>query len=246
MSKRNTDEEISSRLSGTGFFTDGTIFKRNLEKSTVKETYIDVLCPVCESDPAGKVKSTFTALYGNLLRGQVPCRCSKKRLWLKEELFCILAKELGDRDLLVTGLAGPKMTDIVSCSCEKHGPLEKTVRDALHGKTGCPRCAGLDHNLFYIHGVYDRDTLVALKYGISKKSNHEARLYRQNKESLYRVEIIYSVMKNNPRLLESKLKSELPAILSKREMPDGYTETCGSQHLDYILSLCGEDCRFRR
>lgn len=238
--KRMTDETITKRLTETGFFKEGSIFKRNNDLSDTQRSVVDVFCPVCAKDPAGEVKSVFPSLLSNLLRGQIPCRCAKRRVWEEEELFCFVSHVLIGSGLSLKKLLGTKMQDKAVLECDSHGEIVKSIRDVLHQRTGCPKCAGLDHNIFYVHGVYDRDTLVGLKYGITKSNTQSPRLYQQNKASLYEIRPLFSITMRNPRYLESYLKKILPPVFTKREVPDGYTETCGAEHLDYITSLAKE------
>lgn len=239
--KRMSDEEISESIFSTGCFPPGTTFKRNNFLSTTSKTVVDVVCPFCSCDPAGMVKNTFPSLYSNLKKGQIPCRCAKRRLWEEEELFLVLSDACKDRGIVLKKLLGTKMSDKAIFECNIHGEIEKTIRDTLHSGTGCRKCAGLNHNVFYVHGVYDSDVILGLKYGISKDNTQSPRLYHQNKASLYAIKPLFSIKMDNPRILETYLKGKLPPVFTKRELPDGYTETCGTQHLDYIISLAKGD-----
>ena len=237
LAKRTPDDKISKVLLRTGFFHAGTTFKRNDQLSTSIRTFVDMMCPVCTEDSAGKVKNIFTSLYSNLQRGQIPCRCAKRRVWEEDELFCILSDKCKDRGIVLKKLLGTKMSDKAIFECNIHGEIEKTIRDTLHNGTGCRKCAGLDHNVFYVHGVYDNNLIIGLKYGISKENTQSPRLYSQNRSSIYDIKPLFKIKLDNPRKLETYLKEKLPPTFTKREIPDGYTETCGAEHLDYIISL---------
>ena len=52
--------------------------------------------------------------------------------------------------------------------CPKHGVFEQRVNDHLRG-VGCRWCTINSSNKAYVLGVYDGETPVALKYGITKQ-----------------------------------------------------------------------------
>lgn len=91
----------------------------------------------------------------------------------------------------------------------------------------------------YINIVGDDDQPIALKFGIS--SNSELRQFRQDYLSIYQVlnHSIYSfpttvTCKRAERICKQELQC---GILTKEEMPDGYTETTWLYNLEKIVEI---------
>lgn len=238
-SKRMSNEEITSVLMGRGVFAEGSTFKWASAPGQRDESVL-FTCATCKSDPVLGKWSTFKATYGNLYKGQIPCRCGKKHIWDEEEIAVAISHAVGPRGLSFVSSTGNKMTDRATLRCEIHGDITINNRSALHLPTGCPSCANLNHDVFYVHGVYDGDLLVGLKYGLTKTHAKTSRLYLQNKKSIFSIRPTLKFLFDSPqdaRALEATLKSSLPRQFTKEEVSDGYTETCSASNLDLIISM---------
>ena len=91
----------------------------------------------------------------------------------------------------------------------------------------------------YINKILDGEKIVAIKFGITRNSRRRTK--QQNRKSIY--EIIQHQVYIFPDV-ESCRKAEVDCkqlvgcgILSKEEMPDGYTETTWVYNLDKIVEI---------
>ncbi|MED6536177.1 hypothetical protein VWJ25_05915, partial [Escherichia coli O157] len=113
-----------------------------------------------------------------------------------------------------------------------------TPDDFLRG-SGHPLRAGYSQQYAYVNIISDNDLPIALKYGIEKQKGK--RVKQQNKKSLFKVKLIcvYSFPTViNCKEAEKECKRLFGnGILSKKEMPDGYTETTTITNLEKILSI---------
>ena len=127
----------------------------------------------------------------------------------------------------------------VKIICNKHGEeFEQSPNAHLAGK-GCSICAGQSQQEGYINAVLDGETLVAVKFGIANK--YKVRVNQQNSKSLFTVKNLWSFKfptVEDCKVAEKHCKAELErGILTKREMPDGYTETTHSYNIDRIIAI---------
>ncbi|MCL6408395.1 hypothetical protein EXT70_22550, partial [Dickeya dadantii] len=238
-SRRMSDDEITAVLTARGDFAEGSTFKWASEPGRREEGVL-FTCLVCKADPVLGKWNTFKATYGNFYKGQMPCRCGKKHIWEEGELKTALDNKASSVGLVVKSIGGTKMGDSCVMTCPVHGDFPRTVRRALHTSCSCPSCANLGHDIFYIHGVYDQDLLVGLKYGLTKANAKTSRLYLQNKKSIFNIRPVLEFLFDSPqdaRDLETTLKSSLPRQFTKEEVSDGYTETCSASNLDPIISM---------
>lgn len=108
-------------------------------------------------------------------------------------------------------------------------------------RLGQPPCACSKHRQkqCYINWVTDGAIKIALKFGISVDS--VGRVRKQNSKSVYDVEQyqIYDFPSvESCKQAERQCKSQLECgILSKLEMPDGYTETTYPHNVDKIIEI---------
>lgn len=237
--RRSSDREITEKLTATGKFPTGSKFRWKHPAGGGSETVV-FQCPVCRKDPVLGKWFEFEAAYGNFLKGQMPCRCGKRHVWGEDELKAALESKASEIGLSVKDITGCRMSDKCTMVCSVHGEFSRNIRNSLHTGSGCPSCANLNHDVFYIHGVYDQDLLVGLKYGLTKRNAKTNRLYLQNKKSIFDIRPLMMFSFDSPqdaRDLETRLKSSLPRQFTKEEVADGYTETCSTSHLDLIVSM---------
>lgn len=123
--------------------------------------------------------------------------------------------------------------------CPTCDTTSETQSDSLQlGKQPCA-CSRHSQKEAYINIVYDGSFPVALKFGISKSS--ETRVKNQNRQSLYRVEN-HTVFRFEDaahcKASERECKQQLTCgILSKHEMPDGWSETTYLNNIDKIKQI---------
>lgn len=239
---RMSNEEMTNRFMASGLFPTGSIFRWKNEGPGSRRDRNDKVifeCSTCKADPVLGRWCSFEAYYGNFCKGQIPCRCGKKHIWEMDEISAAISAAVSSRGVSFVRTTGSRMVDRATLSCKEHGEFTINNRSALYLKTGCPSCANLRHDIFYIHGVYDRDVLVGLKYGLTKTNAKTSRIYLQNKNSIFSIRPLLEFFFDSPqdaRDLETELKSSLPRQFTKEEVSDGYTETCSSSHLDLIIS----------
>lgn len=123
--------------------------------------------------------------------------------------------------------------------CSEHGTQKMLISNMLSHKQGCPECKGKNQSYCYIHVVQDGDLPIALKFGITK--NPKLRLTQQRrKTSLILVQACVfkfpsvALCKN----AEREIKNTLPCgLLTKKEIPDGWTETISLTSLEDIIEI---------
>lgn len=105
--------------------------------------YYLVQCSVCSQDTELFGEALYKITKGNLLKGRMPCGCSKRTKWSREQ-FAVLcsrkAKELGHTFIDFTGEWKGQDTKI-KMLCEKHGEWSSGVINSLiNNNTSCPGC----------------------------------------------------------------------------------------------------------
>lgn len=232
---RIKDEIHIDHFMKTGRFEKGTIFFR----SSVKKHWY-VICPVCSYDEYvknGLCDGIFHAYTGSLKEGKRPCRCSKRYMWTKEQYVYRIQQVQTNT---VIGFESDKLNTYskVTMLCSEHGFYYSSVNDLLSKKSGCPKCANMEYNTFYINFVEDNGKLIALKYGVT--SNLNKRIQDQNAASVFKIRNFKSFQLSHDHCvrLENLIKAEIPSsYLSKNEMKDGYTETICPSFYEKLVSL---------
>lgn len=100
-------------------------------------------------------------------------------------------------------------------------------------------CREEKRNEAYINLVFDSNTPIAVKFGIS--SNSKLRNSKLNSKSIYKIELV-KVFKFERELdcyaAETKCKQSLTCrILDKQSLPDGWTETTSINNLEKIIEI---------
>ena len=105
--------------------------------------YYVLECIKCSKDSELFGAGYFRSLKGALVRGQIPCGCSKRVEWSKEQFIILCtrkAKELGYTFLDFDGEWKGQTTKI-KMLCEKHGEWSSgSIRDLINNGCGCPKC----------------------------------------------------------------------------------------------------------
>lgn len=120
--------------------------------------------------------------------------------------------------------------------CNENG---ESFSGNLRAGKRCCGCSEKRQKYAYINFVYDNNLVVALKFGITNKVNR--RVSQQNKRSRFLVENkyiyqFYSVAQCKKAELECLQQLET-CVLSRQEMPDGWTETTWSYNLEKIIEI---------
>lgn len=131
-------------LSGVVFGDEGQleVVGWSGRQSSGNKLYI-LKCNKCSQDSELFGEGYFRSLKGDLVRGTVPCGCTRTPRW-SEDQFAILctrkAKEISYTFLGFEGEWKGKNTKI-KLSCDKHGEWSSgTIYNLIHGGNGCPGC----------------------------------------------------------------------------------------------------------
>lgn len=181
-------------------------------------TTMDQGCPECKYDivSASRTKPNDTMIESFLSSGQFPSGTNFSR---------------SDRE----NGQGYKCYWYVECpECQYTG--EGVSTNLQRGMRPC-LCSPARQKECYINWVIDSDeNVVALKFGIANKTGH--RVAKQNRHSIYDVRnyVIYEFRdKSSCMEAERECKAILECgVLTKEEMPDGYTETTSVLNLEII------------
>lgn len=115
---------------------------------------------------------------------------------------------------------------------------ESFVSSLQNGSRPC-LCSNSRQQQAYINFIKDGDNPIALKFGIANVATR--RINEQNRASIYNIHnyLIYEFPTKQECLkAELECKRELQcSILSREEMPDGWTETTYLSNLDKIIEI---------
>lgn len=244
-SKLLSDDTHVGAFMSSGKFKEGTTFKRNTHKvdSQGVYSYWDYICPVCSDDEyvrAGVCSGVFTASTSTLRYGKLACRCSTAYRFTKPQWEYRLTKECERRGYVFIGWKGRDWGTKAKFTykCLLHGEQNKEAGSFLSG-SGCPVCAGYNQRECYLNVVKDGNLPIALKLGISRESN--IRLKKQNSRNRLSMEQMVLYMfptaeqcKSAERYCKKTLKR---GVVSKQDMPDGWTETVALTDYDKVVSI---------
>lgn len=185
--RRLPDEDSVRSFNATNKFAEGTKFTR-VGQGAGSNTWI-VECPVCASDEyslAGVGSGTFTSLYGSLISGCRPCRCSGVYCWSEEQMQYRINKHITNNNLPYTfiGWVGEYVDTCsrVILHCEQHGNWDTKVSGFMLGY-GCPSCSktGFDQNkpaTLYVLGITGAENFTG--YGITCDYLKRSTTHRRN------------------------------------------------------------------
>ena len=240
------DQEMIESFFDSGSFKKGTKFWRlNKEDYNSRRSYWKYICPVCSNDEytkEGLCNGVFSSISDNLQKGALSCRCSNYH-WSSQQREYQINKRIKEENLPYIFICWVNIYKNAfskfSYKCQKHGNQITSVNTFLNQEAICPQCAGQNQQECYINGVYDSDVLVALKFGVT--NNSIRRKKEQNRESIFEVKQLKVFSFPSVELCkaaEAACKGELVCgILSKQEMPDGYTETTSPLNMEKIISI---------
>lgn len=127
-------------------------------------------------------------------------------------------------------------------TCGKCGDKYESENSNLtRGSIAC-QCSIFRQKECYINSVSDFGTVIALKFGIAK--NSDARLKQQQKSCVFQVDkmVVYKFENYNDCLnAERAVRESLECgVISKSDMPDGYTETTNIRNYEKICEIYAE------
>lgn len=120
--------------------------------------------------------------------------------------------------------------------CQGYG--ESLRGDLQQGKRSCA-CSKHRQQECYINFIFDLESVVAVKFGIA--NNSKMRVREQNKSSMYdiRQHAVYKFPSvSSCKSAEKDCKKELQCgVVTREEVPDGWTETTYLYNLDKLKSI---------
>jgi hypothetical protein len=132
---------------------------------------------------------------------------------------------------------GHKKYWLIECpDCNTSG--EAHMVGLYKGSRPCA-CAKSRPQETYINLIKDGENVVAIKFGVANLARE--RIKTQHSKSIYDI-VNYGVW-NYPTIMECKsaerlcLRSMETGVISKEEMPDGYTETTFPYNIDKVISI---------
>jgi hypothetical protein len=103
-------------------------------------------CNKCSKDSELFGDGYFRSKKGDLVRGRVPCGCSRKAEWSKEQYFILCSRKARELGYTFLGFEGEwkGRDNKIRMLCEKHGEwLSGSIDGLIHKGQGCPGC-GVD------------------------------------------------------------------------------------------------------
>lgn len=241
------DKEVIESFFASGYFQEGTKFWRSERKTKQGSlSYWNYTCPVCSNDEyvrGGLCSGVFESYLGSLQIGQLSCRCALTYRWTQEQREYQINKRIKEDSLpyKFLGWIGvyKDSKSKFAYNCKEHGGQQVAVSMFLNSSNLCPQCSGRNQQECYINGVYDNNTIVAVKFGIA--NNSKKRVKQQSRLSIFdirQLKVFTFPSVKDCKAAEKACKKELQcSILSKSEMPDGYTETTSPLNLDKIIKI---------
>lgn len=240
------DQGMIDSFFASGVFKEGTKFYRSERKDSKGVlSYWNYTCPLCYNDEYAKeglCSGVFESGGDCLQKGILACRCGNY-YWNKEQREYQINKRIREESIPYVFLGWindyKNKNSKFKYKCKEHGEQKVSVDKFLNSQQGCPQCAGNNQQECYINGVYDKETLIALKFGIA--NNSKQRIKAQNKKSIFGVRQLKvfsfpSVVAC--KAAEAACKQELVCgILSKQEMPDGFSETTSPLNMDKVIDI---------
>lgn len=111
-------------------------------KSNSNNYYI-LKCSRCSEDSELFGAGIFRSGKSNLTSGQIPCGCSKKTKWSKEQFQILCSRKAEELGYIFLGFTGrwQGQTTKIKMSCEKHGEWSSgNIANLINRGHGCPGC----------------------------------------------------------------------------------------------------------
>lgn len=247
-----SDNEVINSFFKTGKFKDGTVFTRNKSKTNLNGRFVywDYYCPDCSNDEYvqnGLCTGVFTATSSNLQSGCLSCRCNgKQSKWTPEQRTFQITKLVEKVGGNFEGWVGEyeNSNSRFNWICSK-GHLCNSKCEWAFYDLRCSTCSeyGFSKDLpasFYIVKWYN-DEKELIKFGITNKDVLD-RVEQQARVCSLSYEILYDFRYDkgvHPWIIENDLVKPniYRKVVTKGEMPDGYTETTYMENLNKILKI---------
>ena len=251
---------ISNFFSGHGCNICG-IEKRALNNSLPQSHHI------ADFESAGIINATFVKLQNDywmvechecgkqyksstyhLKEGKRGCACSNQYKRSKEEFISDIydkLKSVGNQDRIISfsdNIVKTLSRVVLLCStC--NNTYNRRINSLLTKGVKCDCSIYPDQHFGYINVVWDKEIPLAFKFGVESSYLHRVKV--QNTKSPFEVTRLLTYKfetPNNCSKAESKVKETLKNYLSRRELPDGFTETCAptENNLNFIKSIYNE------
>ncbi len=147
LNKRRSDLDLTQEFKNTGCFVAGTKFWNNKEKDPSGKYYWYVSCPICSDDLYVKnnvCTGVFKSTYSNLTQGMLPCRCSNRYLWSKEQRdFQIKQITAVETNYQFIGWSEEykNYQSKIKLNCLLHKEFEVDIGSFVNSHRRCPECA---------------------------------------------------------------------------------------------------------
>lgn len=112
-------------------------------KNSSNNKYYVLKCKKCSQDRELFGEGVFRSFKGDLVKGTVPCGCSRKTKWSKEQFQILCSRKATELGYTFLGFVGEwrGQTTKISILCEKHGEWGSgTITTLINKGHGCPRC----------------------------------------------------------------------------------------------------------
>lgn len=132
----------------------GTKFGSDLQvhvivKGDIVGDYI-VKCSTCAEDPELFGEGLFKSRKERLVRGVLPCGCSKRFNWTSEQYLVKIRRHCNTKNISFVGFVGEfcglKTKITMKCSVDEN-IWQTTIDAVLHADNGCPKCNSGGHKL---------------------------------------------------------------------------------------------------
>lgn len=229
----------------SGTFLEGTKFTRNttLYNSRGEKVFWEYICPCCSHDEYvknGVCTGVFTAVGGDLKRGILSCRCSKSYRWSEEQRIYQIQKVCKSNAFT--------FLDWVECYkgvnteftwvCDRNHKCVSNIHSFINKGYFCQYCYDNSQRYSYISKILRGTKVISIKYGIT--CDYPRRLIEQSNKTTLEMRpdklFLYDDVVSCRRA-EKEIKSLTSSILTKDQMPDGYTESISISHYDLVIRI---------
>lgn len=197
----------------------------------------NVHCSVCAQDPELFRDGIFQSGMSNFLKGAACCGCNPQRRWTDYEYGVLVSRVFkGFPFSLKSLIRRPRKSVRGVFNCELHGDWESPLNNIINRGSVCPACSVGMQNHAYVNIVQGTS---AVKFGISLEPGR--RLVKSSRYSPHEVTPLWvfkfpSVGECKAAERECKVTLQC-SVLSKMDLPDGYTETTWDYNLDKIKEI---------
>ena len=232
----------------------GSTFKVNNTKYTVLSeahknssgnSYYEYICHTCIKDEELYPKDyKMLALKGNINKGELPCSCPTTIGNLDQRRGEILIQrscnKFNDTFIEMSSKFWTGAKTCITLYCENGHTYGRVVKDYIYTNSrGCPECSIDNMRFAYIHNIIRREGVISIKCGIT--NDPLRRFKRQNSKCLFGMEVmgVWEFPNHKScRDAENTIKSNYQRfIMTKDQMPDGFTETFLPQDCEDIMTV---------